>query len=196
MFQVSRPRSVKRRVSLLVSFVVHCAIVFFWLDRAPIFVQPSSVAWGLHGQSDNLIYFPRPDTEPVAKTHRLQLKTKHQTTKEPPKNTMESARAGAPGGSLFSGPATGIEAKPALPLVFPDPVVYPGQLAKGVQGDVVVEVTIDEQGNVTETRILQSLQQDIDEKIISTLKGWRFRPATVDGLAISSRQDVHFHFPS
>jgi len=31
---------------------------------------------------------------------------------------------------------------------------------------------------------------------VATLKGWRFKPATVDGIAISSRQDVHFHFPS
>jgi protein TonB len=84
---------------------------------------------------------------------------------------------------------------PALPLVFPDPVIYPWQLAN-VRGDVIVEVTIDTQGNVTETRVLQSLQNDIDEKVVATLKGWRFKPATVDGVAISSRQDVHFHFPS
>src|SRR5437867_3660236 len=75
-------------------------------------------------------------------------------------------------------------------------VVYVWQLARGLQGDVIVEVTIDEQGNVTETRVLQSLQQDIDEKVIATLRNWRFKPATVDGVAISSRQDVHFHFPS
>jgi len=74
--------------------------------------------------------------------------------------------------------------------------MVPWQLAKGLQGDVIVEVTIDEQGSVTETRILQSLQQDIDAKVLATLRNWRFKPATVDGVAISSRQDVHFHFPS
>ena len=61
---------------------------------------------------------------------------------------------------------------------------------------MIVEVTIDSQGNVTQTRILQSLQQEIDQKVIATLRNWRFQPATVDGTAISSRQDVHFHFPS
>ena len=61
---------------------------------------------------------------------------------------------------------------------------------------MIVEVTIDEQGSVTGTRILQSLQQDIDAKVLATLRNWRFKPATVDGVAISSRQDVHFHFPS
>jgi TonB family protein len=61
---------------------------------------------------------------------------------------------------------------------------------------VIVEVTIDEHGTVTQTKVVQSLQSDIDEKVIATLKNWRFRPASVDGVAISSRQDVHFHFPS
>jgi len=87
-----------------------------------------------------------------------------------------------------------MEATPAIPLTFPDPDIYPWQLS-GVQGDVVVEVTIDERGSVGEMRVLQSLQRDIDAKCIATLKNWRFRPAMLDGIAISSRQDVHFHFP-
>jgi len=91
---------------------------------------------------------------------------------------------------------SGVEASPALPLVFPDPSIYPWQLPKGLQGDVIVEVTIDEGGNVTATRVIQSLQREIDDKVIATLKNWRFKPALVDGMAISSRQDVHFHFPS
>jgi TonB family protein len=81
-------------------------------------------------------------------------------------------------------------------LIFPDPSIYPGQLPQGLQGDVIVEVTIDEHGTVTETKIVQSLQSDIDDKVIATLKNWHFKPASVDGVAISSRQDVHFHFPS
>ena len=65
---------------------------------------------------------------------------------------------------------TGVEASPALPLVFPDPSIYPSQLPKGLQGDVIVEVTIDEHGTVTETKVVQSLQSDIDDKVIATLK--------------------------
>jgi TonB family protein len=79
--------------------------------------------------------------------------------------------------------------------VFPDPAIYPWQLPKGLQGDVIVEVTIDEQGSVTNTRVLQSLQQDIDEKVIATLRSWRFKPATVDGAAISSRARRTLPFP-
>jgi len=60
----------------------------------------------------------------------------------------------------------------------------------------IVEVTIDEKGSVADMRVLQSLKRDIDEKCVATLRNWRFRPAMLDGVAISSRQDVHFHFPS
>jgi TonB family protein len=196
MFEVSQPASNRRKIALVVSLLVHCLVVHLWLNRAPLFVQPSTVAWGIHGNSADLIYFPRAaERETSAKKLHFRTKAKQKPTIAPPQ-TVESARAGAPEGSLAQGPITGVEASPALPLVFPDPSIYPWQLPKGVQGDVIVEVTIDERGNVTETRVVQSLQADIDDKVIATLKNWRFKPASVDGIAISSRQDVHFHFPS
>ena len=197
MFAIPEPRHRATRISLLVSFVVHCVIVFLCLYRPPIFVHPSAVAWGMHGSSENLVYFPRSAAISKAETKKLHLrkKSKRKQIEPPPENTMEAARAGAPNGSLSTGPNSGIEATPALPLIFPDPEIYPWQL-KGIQGDVIVEVTIDDKGNVTDTRLLQSLKGDIDNKVIATLRNWRFKPALVDGVAISSRQDVHFHFPS
>jgi TonB family protein len=195
MFRIPQPKNRNRNVALASSFVLHCLVIYILANRAPLFVKPSSVAWGMHGKSETIVYFAQNTTpESDSKKLVLQRKPKHQAPKEPPQN-FDSLRAGAPNGSLFHGPAFGSEAMPALPLVFPDPVIYPWQLAN-VKGDVIVEVTIDTQGNVTETRVLQSLQNDIDEKVVATLKGWRFKPATVDGVAISSRQDVHFHFPS
>ena len=193
MFDIPQPRTRKRNLALVASFLVHCLIAFLWLDRAPMFVRPSSVAWGQHGTSQELVYFPSPADRPKLKKQPIHL-TKRKSAELPLPTPAEMARAGTPLGSLAIGSGSGIEAKPAIPLIFPDPAIYPWQL-KGMQGDVVVEVTIDERGNVTATKILQSLQQEIDEKVIATLKGWRFRPASMDGVAISSRQDVHFHFP-
>jgi TonB family protein len=197
MFQIPQPKNNRKRMALAVSLMAHCMVVYLWLNRAPLFIQPSSVAWGIHGNSANLIYFPKV-TEPTKTAKKLHFrpKTKQKPAIEAPQQSVESARAGSPEGSLAQGPVTGVEASPALPLVFPDPSIYPWQLPKGLQGDVVVEVTIDEHGVVTETKVVQSLQSDIDDKVIATLKNWRFRPASVDGVAISSRQDVHFHFPS
>lgn len=196
MFETPKPASNRRNAAVAISLIIHCVVVYLWLNRAPMFIQPSSVAWGIHGNSADLIYFPRSaEHETSVKKLHFRAKAKPKPAIEPPQ-AVESARAGAPEGSLFHGPVAGTEASPALPLVFPDPSIYPWQLPKGLQGDVIVEVTIDERGNVTETRVVQSLQPEIDDKVIATLKNWRFKPASVDGIAISSRQDVHFHFPS
>jgi TonB family protein len=195
-FEISQRRSSRRNIALTSSFFVHCLFLFVWLHREPAFVKPSSVAWGRPGTSGTLIYLP-PRLELANKdAHpKLQLNRKPKPSPKPEPQPVESARAGTSSGSLATGPSTGIEATPALPLVFPDPAVYPWQV-RDVQGDVVVEVTIDQQGNVSDTRVLQSLKQDIDEKCVATVRNWRFRPAMVDGVAIASRQDVHFHFPS
>ncbi len=196
MFEIPQRPTSRRNIALLSSFFVHCLVIFLWLNREPAFVKPSSVARGRQGTSGTLIYLPpQPEFAATEARPKLQLNRKNKPAPEPQPQPVESARAGTSTGSMFSGPVTGVEASPALPLVFPDPAIYPWQL-KGVQGDVVVEVTIDQQGNVAATRVLQSLKQEIDEKCIATLREWRFKPAMVDGVAISSRQDVHFHFPS
>lgn len=199
MFCFPQPGSGRRRVSLLTSLLIHCGVVYLWLHHAPVFVKPSSVAWGQHGQTENLTYFPAPhELKPPAKKTppRFFLKAKPKLAKENPENATAAARAGAEYGSLSQGRSAGTEARPALPVVFPDPAIFPWQLPKGLQGDVIVEVTINEQGAVTETRLLQSFAVGIDETVVATVRNWRFKPATVDGVAISSRQDVHFHFPS
>ena len=195
MFQELKAERKSSNAARLVSFAIHVVIIFVLLHRPAMFVKPSLVAWGMRGKSDEIISFARAE-EPPAPTRKLLLR--RQVRHKPPKPTPQppdALRAGSPNGSLFRGPGVGSEAQPALPLVFPDPVIYPWQLAN-LKGDVIVEVTIDPQGNVTDTHVLQSLKQDIDEQVVATLKGWHFRPATVDGVAISSRQDVHFHFPS
>ena len=197
MFQGLPSSGQRRSYSILASLLVECVLIFVFVYHAPIFVTPSSVAWGQHGTSEALVYMAQPPAEahPTPKKVLLKPKKKQQEKVEQAKNEIEVPRAGTQYGSLYQGPGSGQDARPALPLVFPDPTVYSWQLG-GLQGDVIVEVTIDEKGNVTETRVLQSLRDEIDQKVLATVRNWRFRPATVDGVAISSRQDVHFHFPS
>ena len=102
--------------------------------------------------------------------------------------------AGSPLGTVLEGPVTGEEVRPALPVVSPDPAVATVEL-NGLQGDVVVEVTIDEQGNIVQKVVIQSLAPAIDGKVLEALENWRFRPATRNGVAIPSKQDVYYHFP-
>jgi protein TonB len=65
-----------------------------------------------------------------------------------------------------------------------------------LEGDVVVEVTIDERGEVTAAKLLQGIGRGIEDKVIAVVRTWKFRPATEDGMPIASRQDVRFHYPS
>ncbi len=192
MFQFSKGRGRSRRVSLLASFFLHCTVLYFLVHRAPEFVKPSAVAWGRHGANESVVYLAPRSERKATKQAPLRFRAKAEAAA---KAAPDSPKAGSENGSAFQGVAAGRNAIPALPQVFPDPVIFPWQMS-GVNGDVIVEVTIDEQGHVTETRLLQSLKQEIDEKVIATVRTWRFKPATVDGVAISSRQDVHFHFPS
>jgi TonB family protein len=193
-FEFSKRRRFGRNVALASSFLAHGLVVFLWLHREPAFIKPSGVAWGHQGTTTALVDSPtKLELAKDGTNPKRLLKRKRNRAK--PEPVPESARVGMPDGSLFNGPASGVEAKPALPVVFPDPAIYPWQL-KGLQGDVIVEITIDQQGNVAGTRVLQSLKADIDAKCVATLREWHFRPAMVDGVAIRSRQDVHFHFPS
>ena len=111
-----------------------------------------------------------------------------------PGQTAQVHAAGSPLGTVLDGPLTGEEVRPALPVVSPDPVVPVAEL-NGLQGDVVVEVTIDEQGNIVRKTVIQSLAPSIDGKVLEALENWRFRPATRNGIAIPSKQDVFYHFP-
>ena len=103
------------------------------------------------------------------------------------------AQAGLPYGTLNRGPLFGDEVRPALPVVTSDPVVYPWQLPESA-GNEVIEITIDERGEITRKTVLQSLGPEIDTKCLAALENWRFQPATRNGAPIPSKQDAIFPF--
>ncbi len=103
------------------------------------------------------------------------------------------AQAGARYGTLIGGPFFGNEIRPALPVATSDPVVYPWQLPD-YPGNEVIEITIDERGEIVRKTVLQSLGPDIDNKCLAALDNWHFQPATRNGAPISSKQDAIFPF--
>jgi len=128
-----------RRGPLLVSFAIHCLVLWLLVRRPqPIFVTPSAVAFGNRGTSTEVVYLTRDGLDraqsastkaehlqfraPVSKVRQQRKlgpsvsKPAKQLASGPP---VESARAGSPFGSLPEGRITGYEAKPALPIVFP-----------------------------------------------------------------------------
>lgn len=201
----------RRSFALVVSALVHGAALVILCWRPAIFVKPRLIAHGEGGAATPVLlplYLPQHmETTPVqasvlslpapatkAQKTRLRKRSNNLENRKP----AESVEAGAREGSAFDGPADGDEVKPALPLPgsFADPVVSRWELPGGVQGEVIVEITIDREGKVVEEKLLKGMGQAIDEKVIAALRDWRFRPATRNGVAIPSKHDVHFHFPS
>ena len=103
------------------------------------------------------------------------------------------AQAGQLYGTLMHGPYFGEEIRPALPIATSDPVVWPWQLPDR-PGNEVIEITIDERGEIVNKTVLQSLGPDIDSKCLAALENWHFHPATRNGSPIASKQDAIFPF--
>jgi hypothetical protein len=102
-------------------------------------------------------------------------------------------QAGLPYGTLNRGQLYGEELMPALPVETSDPVVYPWQLPLAA-GNEVIEITIDERGDIVRKTVLQSLGPEIDSRCLAALDNWHFHPATRNGAPIASKQDAIFPF--
>jgi TonB family protein len=178
-------------------------------------LSPAWLAYGEGAHSYKLVYVapgPNKNVPPDAakllfppRTSKARPSPRSQPLKAAPQprqvtadaeNADHNSRPGSPLGTMIDGPITGHEVHVAYPVVYPDPPVDRAELPRDLQGDVVIEVTIDSQGNVVETKIVQAIGHGIDEKIEATLRRWHYQPATLDGTPVASRHDVHFHFPS
>ncbi len=211
MFTQLHPAAPKRRTaSLSISLAVHFAFLGWLLHSpAPIFVAPSSVVRGQSGSMLTRIYFgadsgvQQEQPKPRLTWHRpAKNANAHQLELPPAKfeagNETASIRPGGPAtgslyGSLSYGTSTGPEVRPALPIVSPDPVF--GSDFAAIQGDVIVEITIDDQGTIVQKVVLQSLGPAIDQRVLAALEKWHFSPASKNGSPIPSKQDVYYHFP-
>jgi len=196
-FSQPKPAISKQAPSALLSVAAHGLFVLILVFR-PLnasFVKPTDVRFG-HGAVVTELVYSAPlelRERPLDRIYRKPVARKIGKT-QMANPVAEPMQAGSEQGSLPDGPTVGFVREPALPIAGPD--VPRSSLPAGIQGDVIVEITIDTQGNVAETRVLQSLGPEVDERVVATLHRWHFRPATTDGVANVSKQDVHFHFPS
>lgn len=97
--------------------------------------------------------------------------------------------------------ASGVNSEPQLITkptfaTRPSPVTYP-RIAKrrGIEGQVLVEIWIDESGNQVKQNLLRSSGAEIlDEAALEAIKRWRFSSHIVDGQAIAHRVQVPVRF--
>ena len=217
MFEEIHPAAARFRNNRAVASSVlgHMGLLAAILFHRPPVIEliPLSLANGSGTQSYRVIYAPAdgqdsPDEDKITLAHSKpapRRRPKPSSSKPAPDHLQvpadaeasdHNARAGSALGTVIDGPIEGHEVHVAYPVVFPDPPVARSELPRDLKGDVIIEVTIDAQGNVVETRVLQAIGHGIDEKIVAALRQWRYQPATLDGLPVASKHDVYFHFPS
>jgi protein TonB len=198
---------------MVLSLAIHAGVLVMgcWPVQ-PVFIRPVWLARGENGgatPASVALYLPthirsirsaeRPLLSLPAPSRQKQLvrarlhKRSNVLEDEKPANQAE---AGSTFGTSIDGATEGDEVKPGFAIRFTDPRVARSQMPSGMQGDVIVELSIDTEGNVIEAKLLQGLGHGIDEMVIATLRDWHFRPATRNGVAIPFKYDAHFHFPS
>lgn len=212
MFISTNPRvSGRQSVALGASLVLHGLLLAWLLYNPARFLAPSSVAKGDYGTAITPIYWRGPDRDAasagVQKPTRAKLEWKAAGHPKPPDPARlaatdsdeqaaqsQAAPAGTPYGSSPTGLSSGDDIRPALPVTATDPVVEGPDLTGHGEGSVIVEITIDDKGNIVQKTVLQSLGPAVDAKVLAALESWHFTPATRNGVAIPSKQDVYYHF--
>jgi iron complex outermembrane receptor protein len=99
------------------------------------------------------------------------------------------------------------DASPAAPARDPRGDVRPPQVVDRVDAiypesakkdrrhaDVLTNVTVDTQGNVTKVDVVESGGADMDDAAIAAVRRWTFHPALRGGQPVASRIRVPFHF--
>src|SRR5260221_8840810 len=75
-----------------------------------------------------------------------------------------------------------------------DRPVYPTEaLTAGVEGVVVVQIVINEQGEVADTKVVRSIPM-LDDAALEAVRTWRYKPTNVRGNAVPVRMNVTVNF--
>lgn len=109
---------------------------------------------------------------------------------------LSAASEAAPGAGLAGESSLGDgNISIALVRTHPRPAPDLSGLPHGTTGDVVLEVVIDAQGRIAEAKVARGLGDAVDQAVLATVREqWTFAPATRNGVAIASEQELLFHY--
>jgi len=108
----------------------------------------------------------------------------------PPVGVTQSGVAASP----LAGGAAALYDKPPV-LIFKMEAEYPEEARKAkYQGTVLLDVEIDDSGQVTNLRVARSLGLGLDQKAIDAVKRWRFKPAMKNGMPVGIEVQVEVSF--
>jgi len=77
------------------------------------------------------------------------------------------------------------------------PPISVDEVPSHFQQYVIVEVTIDVEGKVAESRVVAGIvDATIEHKLLSAIQAFKYAPARRDGVPIPSQRDIVIHIPS
>ncbi len=77
----------------------------------------------------------------------------------------------------------------------PEMPTYPKRArSSNIQGFVVLEAELDENGGIRALRVRESLDQELDDAALASVRRWRFQPAMLGGHAMPSTRLIRIRF--
>lgn len=94
-------------------------------------------------------------------------------------------------------PGNGVDtqsADPAFPVFSPRPPVTDRALLPALSQQVIVDVKVSAAGEVLEATLVKGIGNALDQIVLSTVKSWRFHPATINGSPVPTEDELIFPF--
>ncbi|HTH52387.1 MAG TPA: energy transducer TonB [Edaphobacter sp.] len=195
-----------RSRSAIGSVVVHLLVLSALLYHARHWIAPARYPGTERGHNIVLTYLPgrapkqsltpAPKTPPPAAKQRVTLPTP-QPTPPPPETASPNTSSPVsdhPDSTRGADALGSGDISIALAKYFPTPRPDLTRLSPGTKGDVVLDIVIDENGKISDLKLVRGIEQTVDETVIATIRQWVFNPANRDGKPIPSEQELHFHY--
>lgn len=83
---------------------------------------------------------------------------------------------------------------PAFPIFSPHPPVRDRSLLPATEQKIVVDVDVDELGQVVKETLVKGMGNHLDQIVLDIVKTWKFQPATVNGKPVATEAELIFPF--
>lgn len=167
-----------------------CTAALYWSGNTG--VSDSSPAAAVHKRRPKTAPVPVPKTSLIENPMRLR---QVRTVEQPAESRLSQSGNPTPQSQQSLGTGAGTDdAEPAFPTYFPRPAVTDRSLLPAVEHKIIVHVTISPLGDVTDEKLVQGIGNGLDDLVLKTVQGWRFHPATLNGNAVASVEDLVFPF--
>jgi protein TonB len=189
--------------SAVISTALHLAILATLGYHARHYVAPIRYPGTEQGHNIVLSYLPgrapRPAIAPPPKAQPLEIQSKlalkqplekTPTATSPNRNSPQSEHPDSTSGADALGSGN---ISIALAKFFPRPKPDLTNMPRG-KADVILDITIDENGRISDLKLIQGIEKTIDETVIATVRQWTFNPASRDGQPVASEQELRFHY--